>query len=119
EVVLQDVALYCQMLLTEVDDMVPGAPLALRLVHRRIRVPEDILGELVAGPREGDPHAGGDIHLGPAKEEWLCNRGTDPRGDQVHLCRFIEVVAEDDELVARHAGQGVSRTEDRAEPLGD
>ena len=119
EVVLQGVPLNRQMLFAKVDDVVPGAPLALRLVHRSIRVPEDILGQLVARSREGDPDTGGDIHLGPAQEDRCRNRGADARGNEVHLCRFIEVVAQDHELVARHAGQGVSRTQDCAEPLGD
>ena len=50
-----------EVLLAQVDDLVAGAALALRLVHRGVGVLQELLGELVAPTGEGDPDAGRDL----------------------------------------------------------
>ena len=57
QVALQAGALVGEVLLAQVDDLVPGPAFALRLVHRGVGVLEELLGELVAPTRERDADA--------------------------------------------------------------
>ena len=45
---LQVGPLVGEMLFAQVDDLMVGAPVAFRLVHRLVRVVEDLFAELVA-----------------------------------------------------------------------
>ena len=108
------------MLLAQVDDLVPGTALALRLVHRGVGVLEELLGELVAPTRERDADAGRHLDFGRREDERAPRppRRSGPRSRRPPP-RSFEVLAQDDELVARQARQGVARTQQRGQALGD
>ena len=85
QVALQAGPLVGEVLLAQVDDLVAGTAFALRLVHRRVGVLEELLGELVAPTREGDTHAGRHLHLGARQDERCGDRGADAGRDHVDL----------------------------------
>ena len=82
-----------KVLLAQVDDLVPGTPLTFRLVHRRIRVLEKLLGELSALTRERNTDTGRHHYFGARQDERCGYRGTDARRDHVGLCRPVEILA--------------------------
>ena len=55
----------------------------------------------------------------PPSVERRGDRLDDPGGDRPHRRRLIEVFAQDHELVAREAGQGVAGTKGERQPVGD
>src|SRR5580704_15371167 len=85
QVALQACALLDQALLAEVDELVAGAALALRLVHGEVSVVEDLLGEMVAPSRQRDADAGGRVHVTARQDEQVGEPGADPRGDGIDL----------------------------------
>lgn len=105
-------------LFAHVDDLVTGAALALRLVHRQLSAVQEILGEVVGLVRKGDTDAGGRVHLADRQDERLGECGADASGDGVHLCCFDEVLAQDGELVTGQARQSVGRSQLSPQSLG-
>ena len=119
QVVLQVRPLGGPIQLAQVHDLVPGAPFALGLVHGRIRILQDLLRELIASTRERDTGARRHVHRDTRQYERYRHRRDDPGGDRVDLRRLVQVFAEDDELVARKAGQRVAWTHGEDQPLSD
>ncbi len=113
----------CDGCLGQVDDLVTVAALALDLVHRQIRVVDELIAHVVRVPSEGDPHAGGDRDLQPdtspavglrqaeRRSEGLAN----PAGHGLGVARVAQVLAQDHELVPGHPGQGVTGPQQAAE----
>ncbi len=70
-----------QALFAHVDHPVPGASLALGLVHRGVGVLEDLLGDVVAAAREGDADTGADLDLDARQDKGL------PRASSMRVAR--------------------------------
>ena len=119
EVTLEAGALVGQVLLAEVDDLVSGAPAPLGLVHRGVRLAEDLLGELVTTSREGDTHTDAGLEDRARQDERSRDRRADPSCDRVDLRGVVDVLTQDDELVARHACERVSRAQRGGQSMGD
>ena len=119
QLALQIQPLLSDVLLTEVDDLMTAATFALGLVHRRIRVFEEVRGELVGPTRVRNPDARR-ISSSP-----LDTTNGSSMAAQIlaaisaDLCRLVEVLAQDDELIARHARQRVARAEVRGQTSRD
>lgn len=105
--------------LAQVHDLMPGTPLALGLVHGRVRVLDKLLGKLVASTREGDTHARRHGHGATREFEGRRDRIDDPGSDRVDLCRLVQVFAEDDELVAGQASQRIARPQGDHQAFGN
>ncbi len=91
-----------------VDHPVAGAALALGLVHGGVGVLEDLFGDVVAAAGEGDADAGADLHLDAERTKASASASSIrvASGSTCDVC--VEVLAQDDELVAGQAGQGVA-----------
>ena len=102
------------MLLAEVHDLVPGTALALGLVHGGVGVLQELLGELsLAGPEKAMPTLAV-IVTGPAESTNGAANASPMRAAIASTSAgLVQVLAQDDELVARQPGQGVPRPQER------
>ena len=111
QVVLKGRPVLGPLSLPQVDDLVVGATVALGLVHRRVGILEQLIGEVLAPPGEGDADARRYRHLDASKIERDREGVHDSLADDLGLRLVLEVLAQDDELVAGHTGQGVAGPE--------
>ena len=93
-------------------------PLALRVVHRDIRIAQEVLGDPDVRPSERDPDAGMDRDVTPIDHERLLDRAHQAVGDELRLLH-LGVPEEDGELVAAEPGGKVDRPDAGLDPPGD
>ena len=88
-------------------------------VHRRVRLPDEILLELLGVDRMGDSEARGDRHLPAAQVERRPEGVREPPRELRHVVGIGDRVHQDEELVAAVARDHVGGTDRRAKPAGD
>ena len=104
---------------TLVEQLQPVAPRALGAIHgdvglaqQRLRVPGGVVGDR-------DAHARRHAHLGGAHGERLLQSMEDPLGDHECLRVALQILCEDDELVAAQARHSVAVTHRLRQPRRD
>ena len=107
-----------EVLVAQIEDLVAVASLPLGLVHGHVRVVEQLLGRVLARFGGGDAHAGRDGSADSVGQQERFSQCPWPaRRRCLGLGGGPEVFAQDDELVAGQAGQGVAWSEQPGQPL--
>ena len=101
------------------EHLVAGAPRRLGPVHRGVRVPQHVLGALVAGAGQRDSDADAGEHLVVAHLQWGRELLVDAVGDAGRVRLAGDVVQQHGELVAAHARQRIAGADAALQPAGD
>jgi hypothetical protein len=80
----------------------------LRLVHRRVGVDEQLGADRLTRTGVGDPDAGGDRQRQAGRLERRQELLLDAGGERLGITGVVQVLAQDDELVAGDTGQRVA-----------
>ena len=95
-------------------DLLLALALGLRSVEREVGVAQQVVGLAVA---DRDPDAGADEHLASLDPERLVHDLEDAVADRADVV-LVDVLEQDDELVAAEARRGVGGADARGEPGG-
>ena len=90
-----------------VEQLVAAAAALLGAVHRGVGVAQQVLGERVGALGDRDPDARGDEVLAGGEDDRLVDRLRDALGHPDRLVRAVELLADDEELVAAEPGDRV------------
>ncbi len=102
----------------QVDDLIVGAALSLHLVHGQVGGVDQLFRVVMGLTGKGNTDTGGDLDVSISEFEWGTQDVDDSGRDDFDLFHLVELLAEDDELVSRQAGDGVGRSKGSSDAFG-
>ncbi len=119
QVLVQGHALVGLVSSPQVDHLVGGSALALGLVHRGVRINNQLVANSSTGSGVSDADTGSDTELRVGESERGGERLIDPSGQPFDVAGVSHVLAQDHELITRDPGKGVPGPQQCGESVRD